>query len=425
MNAHILETRKRKGGWMVTFDENLKKYADLIVENGVNVQENHTVVLNISVNQAQLARLIVAAAYKKGAMQVIVNWNDDVISREITQHTPLDVLKTVPSYVLDETRDWLAKGVSRISVVSANPAALSGVAPEQVEARQSYVSEAMADLRKASQANKISWTVVAAAEGPWAAKVFPELATEEEQVAALWDQIFKTTRVYEEDPMLAWAEHKAILDEKAAMLNAEQFDALHYTAPGTDLTIGLPENHLWESAGSKNARGEEFVANMPTEEVFTAPDCRRADGYVSSTKPLSYGGNIIEGMTWTFKDGEVVDVTAEKGEEVIKLLVASDAGSKRLGEVALVRDASPISQSGIVFYNTLFDENASNHLAIGSAYTHNVQGGPEMTEEELDQVGINRSQKHVDFMIGSSQMNVDGIRKDGSVVPVFRNGDWV
>lgn len=409
---------------MATFEENLKKYADLIVENGVNVQKSHTVVLQISVNQAQLARLIVAAAYKKGAEQVIVNWNDDIISREITQHTPKEVLETVPSYVIEESQDWLAKGASRISVVSADPAALSGVDPEQVEARQSYVAKAMADLRKASQANKISWTVVAAAEGPWAAKVFPELATEEEQVAALWDQIFKTTRVYADDPMAAWAEHKAILDEKADMLNAEQFDALHYTAPGTDLTIGLPKNHIWESAGSKNARGEEFVANMPTEEVFTAPDCRRADGYVSSTKPLSYGGNIIEGMKWTFKDGEVVDVTAEKGEEVIKLLVASDEGSKRLGEVALVRDPSPISQSGIVFFNTLFDENASNHLAIGSAYTHNVQGGTEMTDEELAANGINRSHKHVDFMIGSDKMDVDGIRQDGTVVPIFRNGDW-
>lgn len=409
---------------MATFEENLKKYADLIVENGVNVQKSHTVVLQISVNQAQLARLIVAAAYKKGAEQVIVNWNDDIISREITQHTPKEVLETVPSYVIEEAQDWLAKGASRISVVSADPAALSGVDPEQVEARQSYVAKAMADLRKASQANKISWTVVAAAEGPWAAKVFPELATEEEQVAALWDQIFKTTRVYADDPMAAWAEHKAILDEKADMLNAEQFDALHYTAPGTDLTIGLPKNHIWESAGSKNARGEEFVANMPTEEVFTAPDCRRADGYVSSTKPLSYGGNIIEGMKWTFKDGEVVDVTAEKGEEVIKLLVASDEGSKRLGEVALVRDPSPISQSGIVFFNTLFDENASNHLAIGSAYTHNVQGGTEMTDEELAANGINRSHKHVDFMIGSDKMDVDGIRQDGTVVPIFRNGDW-
>lgn len=409
---------------MATFEENLKKYADLIVENGVNVQKSHTVVLQISVNQAQLARLIVAAAYKKGAEQVIVNWNDDIISREITQHTPKEVLETVPSYVIEEAQDWLAKGASRISVVSADPAALSGVDPEQVEARQSYVAKAMADLRKASQANKISWTVVAAAEGPWAAKVFPELATEEEQVAALWDQIFKTTRVYADDPMVAWAEHKAILDEKADMLNAEQFDALHYTAPGTDLTIGLPKNHIWESAGSKNARGEEFVANMPTEEVFTAPDCRRADGYVSSTKPLSYGGNIIEGMKWTFKDGEVVDVTAEKGEEVIKLLVASDEGSKRLGEVALVRDPSPISQSGIIFFNTLFDENASNHLAIGSAYTHNVQGGTEMTDEELAANGINRSHKHVDFMIGSDKMDVDGIRQDGTVVPIFRNGDW-
>ncbi|QIL46066.1 aminopeptidase [Vagococcus coleopterorum] len=409
---------------MSTFDENLKKYAELIVENGVNVMEHHTVVLQISVNQAQLARLIVEAAYAKGADQVIVKWNDDEILRETVKNTPKDVLAKVPAYVVDETHDWLDKGASRISVISANPDALGGLDPEHVAAYQSYDAGALADLRKASQANKISWTVVAASEGPWAAKVFPELATEEEQVAALWDQIFKTTRVYADDPVVAWKEHKETLGTKADMLNKEQFDALHYTAPGTDLTIGLPKGHIWVSAGSENARGEIFTANMPTEEVFTAPDCRRADGYVSSTKPLSYGGNIIEGMKWTFKDGEVVDVTAEKGEEVIKSLVASDAGSKRLGEVALVSDPSPISQSGIVFFNTLFDENASNHLAVGAAYAHNLQGGTTMSEDELIANGINRSQKHVDFMIGSAEMNVDGIREDGTVVPIFRNGDW-
>ena len=200
---------------------------------------------------------------------------------------------------------------------------------------------------------------------------------------------------------------------------------MHYTTPeGTDLTVGMPENHIWDSAGAINAQGEEFVANMPTEEVFSAPDGRRIDGIVKSTKPLSYSGNIIEGMTFTFKDGAVVEVSAEKGEEVLKHLVEDNEGARSLGEVALVPHKSPISQSGLVFFNTLFDENASNHLALGSAYAFSIEGGTEMSQEELAERGLNRSNVHVDFMIGSETTNIDGIRKDGSRMPIFRNGDW-
>ena len=199
---------------------------------------------------------------------------------------------------------------------------------------------------------------------------------------------------------------------------------MHYTAPGTDLTVGLPANHRWEGAGSDNVRGERFMANMPTEEVFTAPDANRVDGVVRSTKPLSYAGTTILDMEFTFKDGKVVNVTAAEGEDVLKRLIATDEGAARLGEVALVPDPSPISQSGITFYNTLFDENASNHLALGSAYAFSLIGGTEMSEEELKAAGLNRSTVHVDFMIGSKDMDVDGVRADGSTVPIFRNGDW-
>ncbi|NSQ75168.1 aminopeptidase [Enterococcus faecalis] len=406
------------------FNENLKKYARLIAETGVNVQDNHTVVLQISVNQAPLARLITEEAYRLGAAEVIVQWSDETIQREFLAHAATDRIENVPQYKIDQTDDWIAKGTSRISVVSSNPDALAGVDAQRVAAFQAANGKALVNLRKATQANKVSWTVVAAASEGWAAKVFPELATSEEQVDALWNEIFKTTRIYEENPVIAWDIHDKKLQEKAAELNEQQFTALHYTAPGTDLTIGLPKNHLWEGAGSYNARGEEFMANMPTEEVFTAPDSRRVDGYVSSTKPLSYAGTIISGMKFTFKDGKVVDFSAEQGEEALKNLLAIDEGAKHLGEVALVPDPSPISQSGLIFYNTLFDENASNHLAFGSAYAFNLQGGTEMSEEELAEAGLNRSQTHVDFMVGSDKMNIDGIKEDGTIVPVFRNGDW-
>ena len=406
------------------FNENLKKYARLIAETGVNVQDHHTVVLQISVDQAPLARLITEEAYRLGAAEVIVQWSDETIQREFLAHAATDRIENVPQYKIDQTDDWIAKGASRISVVSSNPDALAGVDAQRVAAFQAANGKALVNLRKATQANKVSWTVVAAASEGWAAKVFPELATSEEQVDALWNEIFKTTRIYEENPVIAWNIHDKKLQEKAAELNEQQFTALHYTAPGTDLTIGLPKNHLWEGAGSYNARGEEFMANMPTEEVFTAPDSRRVDGYVSSTKPLSYAGTIISGMKFTFKDGKVVDFSAEQGEEALKNLLAIDEGAKHLGEVALVPDPSPISQSGLIFYNTLFDENASNHLAFGSAYAFNLQGGTEMSEEELAEAGLNRSQTHVDFMVGSDKMNIDGIKEDGTIVPVFRNGDW-
>ncbi|MDQ8328446.1 aminopeptidase [Enterococcus lactis] len=405
------------------FNELLKKYARLIAETGVATEKGHTVVLQISVDQAPLARLITQEAYKLGAAEVIVQWTDDQIQREFLLHAATDRIEDVPQSKIVQADEWLEKGASRISVVSADPDAFAGVESHRVATYQAAAGKALMNLRKATQANKVSWTVVAAAGKQWAAKVFPDLP-EEEQVDALWDQIFKTTRVYEEDPVLAWKKHDEKLAKKAEELNQEQFSALHYTAPGTDIIIGLPKNHLWEGAGSYNARGEKFMANMPTEEVFTAPDSHRVDGYISSTKPLSYAGTIISGMKFTFKDGKVVDFSAEQGEDVLEKLLDTDEGARRLGEVALVPDPSPISQSGIIFFNTLFDENASNHLALGSAYAFSVKGGTEMSDEELAEAGLNRSQTHVDFMVGSDKMDIDGIREDGSTVPIFRNGDW-
>ncbi|MDF0479316.1 aminopeptidase [Vagococcus sp. PNs007] len=407
-----------------TFQEKLEAYAKLIVKTGVNVQKSHSVVLLIDVEQVDLARLITKEAYANGAKNVMVQWRDDVIQKEFFLHADESLLTDIPDYKVAEMDAWVAAGASRISVVSQNPDALAGTDPERVATYQAASGKAMGALRQASQANKISWTVVAAAGRDWAAKVFPDLTTNDEQVEALWNAIFKATRIDQEDPIKAWEEHDALLNKKAAELNAEQFDSLHYTAPGTDLVIGLPKNHSWEGAGSYNVRGEKFMANMPTEEVFTAPDRNRVDGTVVSTKPLSYAGTTITGMSFTFKDGAVVDCSAEQGEDVLKKLVATDEGSKRLGEVALVPDPSPISQSGITFYNTLFDENASNHVALGSAYAFNLQGGTEMTNDELLEAGLNRSTTHVDFMIGSDKMNIDGIRADGSRVPLFRNGDW-
>lgn len=406
------------------FKENLAKYAKLLVSTGINVQPGHTVQLTIGVEQAELARLIVKEAYAHGAAEVLVNWLDDVIARERLVNVDVELLEQVHPQRITEMNFLLERKASRLVVLSDDPGAYDGVDPEKLSRNARALSQALNPMRQATQANKISWTLAAASGLEWAKKVFPNAASDEEAVGLLWDQIFKTCRIYEEDPIKAWEEHEARLVAKAKVLNDEQFVKLHYTAPGTDLVLGMPKNHLWEAAGSVNAQGEHFIANMPTEEVFTAPDYRVADGYVTSTKPLSYNGNIIEGIKVTFKDGEIVDVTAEKGDEVMKKLVFDNAGARGLGEVALVPDKSPISQSGVTFFNTLFDENASNHLAIGQAYAFSIEGGTEMSQEELKEAGLNRSDVHVDFMIGSNKMNIDGIREDGTRVPIFRDGEW-
>lgn len=408
---------------MENFEHYLEKYAELIIKTGINVSENHTVIIQIAVDQAPLARLLTKEAYKQGAKEVIVKWKDDAIQKEFLQNAAKECLENIPTYVVDEADSWIERGASRISVVSSAPDALEGVPADRLATWQKATNTALFNSRKATQSNQVSWTVVAAAGKEWAAAVFPNLP-KEKQVDALWNEIFKDTRIYDENPIAAWEVHDNKLASKANKLNEIQYDALHYTAPGTDLTIGLPKDHVWKGAGSFNSRGEEFMANMPTEEVFTAPDFRRVNGYVTSTKPLSYAGNLIEDFTITFENGRIVDVKAKKGEEVLKHLIDTDEGSHYLGEVALVPNPSPISQSNIIFFNTLFDENASNHLAIGAAYAFNVEGGTEMSEEELKEAGLNRSATHVDFMIGSDKMNIDGIRKDGTCDPIFRNGDW-
>ena len=407
------------------FDVNLQKYAKLLVSTGINVQPGHTVVIYAEVEQAVFARLLVKEAYQLGASEVIVQWSDDEINRERLLYAAEDRITTVPEYKVQEMHYLLDHKASRLSIVSRDPDALNGVDTTRLAKSMKATSVALKPMRVAGQSNKISWTVAAAAGSAWAKKVFPEAKSTEEAVDLLWNQIFTTCRVYADDPVAAWKEHEEKLDKKAAVLNKEQFAKLHYTAPGTDLTLGMPKNHVWESAGSINAQGEHFIANMPTEEVFSAPDYRVAERYVTSTKPLSYNGNIIEGIKVTFKDGQIVEVSAEKGDQVMKDLVFENMGARGLGEVALVSDPSPISQSGITFFNTLYDENASNHLAIGSAYATSVKGGEKFeTEEELAAAGLNRSDVHVDFMIGGPNMNVDGIREDGTVVPIFRNGDW-
>ncbi|MCG3086944.1 aminopeptidase [Sporosarcina cyprini] len=408
---------------MSTFNEKLANYADLAVNVGVNIQPDQTLYISASIETAEFVRLVVEKAYDAGARHVIVDWADDKIARLRYEKAPADSFSDFPEWKVLE-RETLAKnGAAFMSIVSQSPDLLKGIDPSRIADAQKAAGQALNKYRQMMQADKFSWTVIAAPSKDWAAKVFPELP-EDQQVDALWDAIFKAVRADVENPVEAWKQHDQTLHTKADYLNEKKYKTLHYTAPNTDLKIDLPEGHIWCGAGSINEQGNTFMANMPTEEVFTVPHKDGINGYVTNTKPLSYGGNIIDGFKVTFKDGKIVEVSAEQGEDVLKRLIDTDEGAKSLGEVALVAHNSPISNSGLLFYNTLFDENASNHLAIGSAYAFCIEGGKTMSTEELHQHGLNQSITHVDFMIGSAEMNIDGILEDGTTDPIFRNGNW-
>ncbi|MGJ7919142.1 aminopeptidase [Neobacillus sp. LXY-4] len=408
---------------MSEFQKNLEKYAELAVKVGVNIQKGQTLVVNTTIDSKEFVRLLVKKAYETGAANVIVNWNDDIVSRLKYDLAPDEAFHEYPKWRAKETEELAENGAAFMSIVSSSPDLLKGVNPERIANFQKAAGTALSQYRKYIQSDKVSWTVIAAASDAWAEKVFPD-EPEEKRVQMLWDAIFKSTRVDTDNPVEAWKNHDAELHKKVDYLNKKRYKKLHYKAPGTDLTIELNEKHLWVGAGSVNEQGQEFMANMPTEEVFTVPLKTGVNGFVTSTKPLSFGGNIIDNFTLTFENGRIVDFKAETGAEILKRLVETDEGSHYLGEVALVPYHSPISQSNILFYNTLFDENASNHLAIGSAYAFCIEGGKKMSAEELIENGLNESITHVDFMIGSPEMNIDGITVDGKAEPVFRNGDW-
>ncbi|CRK81918.1 aminopeptidase [Neobacillus massiliamazoniensis] len=408
---------------MSDFQKNLEKYAELTVKVGVNIQKGQILYVGASIDAAEFVRLVVKNAYEAGASNVIVDWNDDTVARTKYDLAPDEAFHEYPVWRAKERDDLVDKGAAFMAVVSQSPDLLKGIDPERISNFNKAAGKALAKYRQAAQSDKVSWTVVAAASPAWAAKVFPDVPSDQ-QVDKLWDAIFKATRADLENPVEAWKKHDETLHEKVHYLNEKRYANLHYKAPGTDLTIELPKNHIWVGAGSVNENGIEFMANMPTEEVFTVPFKTGVNGTVASTKPLSYGGNIIDRFSVTFENGKIVGVKAEEGEEILKRLVDTDEGSHYLGEVALVPYDSPISQSNILFFNTLFDENASNHLAIGSAYAFCIEGGKKMSSEELQENGLNNSLTHVDFMIGSAEMDIDGITADGKAEPVFRKGNW-
>ncbi|RKL67932.1 aminopeptidase [Salipaludibacillus neizhouensis] len=405
------------------FDEKLEKYAELTVKVGVNIQEGQTLVINGPVGGAEFVRLVAKKAYEAGAKHVHVEWNDDDLARLRYDLAPFEAFKEFPVWKAKGFEEMAENGAAFMTIKSTDPDLLKGVDGEKIAAANKASGQAMNTFRSYIQSDKVSWLVVSAPSKPWAAKVFPD-TPEEEQVPKLWEAIFETVRINTADPVAEWKKHDKTLQDRAIFLNEKNYKKLHYKAPGTDLTIELPENHIWLGGGGPSQDGVHFVANMPTEEVFTAPKRDGVHGTIKNTKPLNFGGNVIDNFTLTFKDGKVVDFSAEEGEETLKHLLDTDEGASRLGEVALVPHSSPISQSGILFYNTLYDENASNHIAFGSAYSTCLKDGAQMTSEELKNAGLNTSITHVDFMVGSDDMDIDGESADGTTEPVFRKGEW-
>ncbi|RAV11717.1 aminopeptidase [Paenibacillus contaminans] len=408
---------------MTTFEQKLEQYAELIVKVGVNVQQGQQVFVTGSIEMAPLVRLVAGKSYEAGASNVHVDWTDESLSRLKYEKASDEFFTKFPEWEADKRHSFVDAGAAFIAIISPNPDLLKGIDPQRIGNFQKASGQALEKYRRAVQSDKVSWTVVAASTKGWATKVFPQ-DSEDSAVEKLWNAIFDSVRLNTDNPVQAWDQHNATLHKKVDVLNGKHFHKLRYTAPGTELTIELPEKHIWVGAGSTSVDGVPFMANMPTEEVFTVPYRNGVNGYVTSTKPLSYGGNIIDNFKITFENGRIVKVEAEQGQEILQRLVDTDEGSHYLGEVALVPHESPISQSNILFYNTLFDENASNHLAIGSGYAFNVEGGKTMSPEELVENGVNSSITHVDFMIGSAEMDIDGVYKDGTTEPVFRKGNW-
>ena len=406
---------------------NDKKYAELIIKEALSVQkrENPIIWINANTENLPFARELTKMAYECGAAEVKVNINDEVLSRLNMEGMSEERLAHFGEYKLDERMDYIKDGVAFISITGSDPDLFKGIDPKRLQIRNRASSKVMKPAMKYTMNDINSWTVVGYPTKAWAKNVFPDL-DEDEAFERLKTEIFKTVRLDHEDPVAAWEEHLDKLAKRGQVLNNLQLKELHYkTDRGTDFRIGLPENHIWVGAESKDDKGYRFLPNLPTEEIFTAPDNRVAEGIVYATKPLNLSGTLVEDFWIRFEGGKAVEVGAKKGEDQLKELIGRDEGACRLGEVALVSVKSPINTSGLIFYNTLFDENASCHLALGAAYPTCVEGGVDMDDQELKAHGINDSQIHDDFMIGDETLSIVGIDKDGKEHQIFKNGDFV
>lgn len=402
----------------------LIKYASLAVNIGVNIQKDNILVISSPIETAEFARLITEEAYKSGAKDVIVHYGDQKLTKIKLENSSLETISNIPEWQAESYNYYARQESCFISISASDPDGLKGVPVEKIGASQKARTSALKEYFDNSMSNKCRWCVLSVPTLSWAKKVFPKVS-DDEAMESLWDVIFKTVRVDTENPVNAWKKHNAYLEEKIKFMNNNNFKSVHLkSANGTDLNIELPEGHIWAGGSEGDVNGIPFNANIPTEEVFTLPKKTGVNGIVYSSKPLSYGGNLIDNFSITFKDGKAIDFTAETGYDVLKQMLESDEGAKYLGEVAFVPYNSPISNSKLIFFNTLFDENAACHLAFGRAYESCVKDADKYSEEELEKIGVNNSVIHVDFMIGTSDLEITGINKNGEAIQIFSNGNW-
>ena len=401
----------------------LDKLAELSIKTGVSLQPGQDLLITAPIEAAPLVRRLAYHAYKAGAGIVTPLYTDPEVVLARYQHAPKDSFEKVTDWLFEGMAVAFDNNTARLAVVGDDPMLLAEQDPEDVGKANKAVSKASSPLRERITRFDVNWNIIAWPGTQWAKRVFPNLSDEEAQLA-LADAIFAASRVQSPDPMAAWVEHNNRLRERTDWLNDQNFEALRFYGDDTDLTVGLANKHEWAGGASTARNGVTCNPNIPTEEVFTTPHSLKVNGYVKSTKPLSHQGTLIEDISVTFKDGVITKASASKGEEVFLKLLDTDEGARRLGEVALVPHGSPISQSNLLFYNTLFDENAACHIALGQCYSKCFRNGDKLTSKEVEQHGGNSSMIHVDWMIGSETMNIDGLDVKGNVTPVFRNGEW-
>lgn len=405
--------------------DNLRKYAKLIINIGINIQKGQNLVINSPVETAEFARMLTEEAYLSGAREVFVRWNDDAITKLKLLNDAEEVIDEFPSWLKEFFNCYSNKNTAFLSISASDPEALKGVSPERLIKQQKVSSIGLKDYIGKIMSHELSWCVVSIPTINWAKKVYPNVS-EKEAVEKLWNAIFNATRINEENPVESWKIHLERLKTHREFMNKEQFKSLHFKSNnGTDLIVELVENHIWGGGSDENKNGVEFVANIPTEEIFTMPKKNGVNGIVYSSKPLVYNGNLIDEFVLTFKNGKVTESFAKVGNDILKELINADEGASRLGEVALVQYDSPISNVNTLFYKTLYDENASCHLAFGKAYPSNLKDSDKLTKEQLEEIGMNDSVIHVDFMVGTKDLNVIGIKQDGSTKDIFKNGNFV
>jgi aminopeptidase len=408
----------------LSFEQKLDQLARVAIEVGLGLARGQELVMTAPLDAVPLARRITEHAYRAGASLVTTLYSDDEALLARFRYAPDEAFDKAAAWLYDGMGAAYRSGAARLAITGASPQLLSGQDPDKVGRANQAVSRAYRPALELITRHEINWTIVAAATPAWAAAMFPD-DPPETALAKLWDAIFRTTRVDGDDPVANWKAHDAGLQRRAAFMNEKRYAALQYRGPGTDFRLGLADDHLWMGGGTTAGNGLYCIPNMPTEEIFTTPHKDRADGTVRATKPLSYQGTMIEGIEVRFEAGRIVQAHATRGLEILQKLISTDDGARRLGEVALVPHASPIASSGMLFYNTLFDENAASHIALGQAYTSCLKNGDKLTPEELVARGANSSLIHVDWMIGSSDLDIDGITASGTAEPVMRNGNWV